>query len=429
MTAIDRAEIEFDQHTPGYRAAFPEISHEVRAVCPVAWSTNHGGYWVVSGHDQLTTMSKRADLLSNEHDIDGSRRGYQGISIPESPGVTAGFLEMDPPEQLEYRKALNSFLSPAAITRWAPLVEELTVACIDEVIEDGKIDFVDDLANIVPAVLTMAMLGLPLSDWVVYCEPAHAAVYTPKSSPDWPRVEQQTIRMVERLGECVTQARERPRPGMIHALIDAEVQGQSLPDAGIISTVFLLIGGGFDTTTSLLASSLRWLDGRPVERGRLLTETGLIDTATEELLRYFTPAQGGGRTVTTDCEMAGFSFNEGDRVFLSYAMCNHDPTVFSDPDEIKLDRMPNRHAAFGMGVHRCIGSNLARQGFKAMLREVLTRMPDYRIDEPSVAQYESIGIINGYQHMPATFTPGERRGDSLADVMARWQDQLEAESI
>ena len=118
MSPQERVSVDFDQHTPQYRATFPEISHEVRSKCPVAWSTNHGGYWVVSGHDQLTTMSKRADLLSNEHDIDGTRRGYQGISIPEIPGATSGFLEMDPPEQLEYRHALNTFLSPAAVVRW-----------------------------------------------------------------------------------------------------------------------------------------------------------------------------------------------------------------------------------------------------------------------------------------------------------------------
>jgi cytochrome P450 len=428
MSAPDRVEVDFDQHTPEYKATFPAVSHEVRGKCPVAWSTNHGGYWVVSGHDELSVMSKRHDVLSNEHDIDGTRRGYDGISIPPTPGVMAGFLEMDPPEQLEYRHLLNSFLAPAAVQAWEPLIKDFTRACIDEVIETGRIDFVDDLANIVPAVLTMAMLGLPLEDWVVYCEPAHASIYTPKSSPDWPRVQDQTLLMVSRLAECVAAARTKSRPGMIKALIDGEIAGQPLPDAGIIGTVFLLIGGGFDTTTSLLASSLDWLGTRDDERQRLLHEPGLIDTATEEFLRYFTPAQGGGRTVMSDCTMAGFDFAENDRVFLSYAMCNHDPAVFPEPHEIQLDRFPNRHAAFGLGVHRCIGSNLARLGFKIMLTEVLQRMADFRIVRAGVDQYESIGIINGYQHMPATFTPARRVGPSLAETMTTWQARLDAEA-
>lgn len=428
MSTTERVVVDFDQHTPRYRAEYPGISHQVRGQCPVAWSPNHGGYWVVSGHAQLTEMSKRADLLSNEHDIDGTRRGYQGISIPPSPGVMAGFLEMDPPEQLEYRRVLNPFLAPAAIGRWKPLVEDFSRACIDEAIESGHIDFVDHLANVVPAVLTMAMLGLPLADWEIYCEPTHAAVYTPKNSPDWPRVEQQTFAMVNRLAESVAAARVAPRPGMLGALVGADVMGQPLPDSGVIYTVFLLIGGGFDTTTSLLASSLDWLDGHAAERQRLLNEPGLIDTATEEFLRFFTPAQGGGRTITQDCEMAGFEFGERDRVFLSYAMCNHDPAVFPNPDEIVLDRMPNRHAAFGLGVHRCIGSNLARSGFKIMMSEVLSRLPDYRIEQSGVTKYESIGIINGYQHLPATFTPGRRIGPPLAEVMERWQSELDAEA-
>jgi cytochrome P450 len=428
MSSTDRVVVDFDQHTPDYRAAFPAISHDVRGKCPVAWSPNHGGYWVVSGHAQLSEFSKRADLLSNEHDIDGTRRGFEGISIPPSPGVMAGFLEMDPPEQLEYRRVLNPFLAPVAIDQWKPLVADFARACIDEVIESGRIDFVDDLANIVPAVLTMAMLGLPLADWEIYCEPTHALVYTPKSSPDWPRVEAQTMRMVGRLAEGVAAARMSSRPGMIRALVEADVMGQPLPDAGIIGTVFLLIGGGFDTTTSLLASSLDWLGSRDAERTRLLVENGLIDTATEEFLRFYTPAQGGGRTITADCEMGGFSFAERDRVFLSYAMCNHDPAVFPDPDEIVLDRFPNRHAAFGLGVHRCIGSNLARAGFKTMLSEVLGRLGDYRIDASGVEQYESIGIINGYKHLPATFTPGRRLGSSLAETMVSWQERLDAEA-
>jgi cytochrome P450 len=427
MSVADRVEIDFDQHTPEYRASFPGISQEVRAKCPVAWSTNHGGYWVVSGHRELSELSKRADLLSNEHDLDGTRRGYDGISIPPAEGVQAGFLEMDPPEQLEYRRVLNPFLAPAAVVNWQPLLTDFTRACIDEAIQSGRIDFVDDLANVVPAVLTMAMLGLPLADWDIYCEPTHALVYTPKSSPDWPRVNDMTLRMVGRLAECVAEARVTSRPGMIRALIEADVAGRPLPDAGIISTIFLLIGGGFDTTTSLLASSLGWLDDHVGERRRLLEEPGLINTATEEFLRFYTPAQGGGRTITQDCEAAGHRFSERDRIFLSYAMCNHDPDVFPDPDEIVLDRFPNRHAAFGLGVHRCIGSNIARVGFKTLLREVLRRLPDYRIDRDGVVQYESIGIINGYKHLPATFTPGRPEGPSLQEVMDRWQARLDAE--
>ena len=427
MATDERVVVEFDQHTPEYRETYPAKAHELREQCPVAWSTKHDGFWIVTGHDALSALSKRPDLLSSDHDPDGERNGYEGISIPARGSTRGGFIEMDPPEQSEYRRILNPFLSPTAVKVWDPFIEDFTRACIDDVIESGRLDFVDDFANIVPAVLTMAMLGLPLSDWEIYCEPAHMQVYTPPDSPNFDHMMEVTFRMVERLAEYVQIRKTEPRPGMISALLNAKVMGEFLPDDGIIGTVSLLIGGGFDTTTSLLAGSLNWLDTHPVERARLVDDADLMNSATEEFLRHFTPAQGGGRTITQDCEVGGFEFAEGDRVFLSFAMCNHDPAAFPDPDEIVLDRFPNPHAAFGLGVHRCIGSNLARLGFKHMLRECLRRMADYRVDQAGAVQYESIGVINGFKHLPATFTPGRREGPPLAEVMSTWQARLDAE--
>jgi cytochrome P450 len=331
---------------------------------------------------------------------------------------------MDPPEQLEYRRVLNPYLSPAAVERWRPMVHELTHACIDEVVESGRLDFVDDVANIVPAVLTMGMLGFPLADWVVYCEPAHALVYTPPRSPDFPRVLDLTLIMAGHLADEMAKARTSPRPGMLKALIDAQAAGATFVDDDILGTLTLLIGGGFDTTTSLTSHALTWLDTHPDQRPRLLEDTGLLDTATEEFVRYVTPAQGGGRTITQDCEIGGHTFRAGDRVWMGYALANHDPAAFDGPDEVTLDRFPNRHAGFGLGVHRCIGSNLARMSFKTMLTAVLERLPDYRLVPGEAVRYEDIGTINGYKHLPATFSPGIRRGKPLAQVIAGWEAEL-----
>src|SRR5581483_5997671 len=130
---------------------------------------------------EVFELARSADVLSNDHDVNGERRGYKGVTIP-APKVSTirgGFLEMDPPEQRYYRQLLNPYLSPAAVSRWIPVIDELVRACLDDKIEGGEIDFVDDLANVVPAVLTLAMLGIPLKNWTIYCEPAHAGVYTP----------------------------------------------------------------------------------------------------------------------------------------------------------------------------------------------------------------------------------------------------------
>ncbi len=428
MTTDDRVVVDFDQHSPDYRAGYPQISHALRSRCPAAWSDRYGGYWVITGRDLIGEMAKHPDLFSNDHDPLGVRTGYEGVAIPSPVGSTTrgGFLEMDPPEQLEYRRVLNPFLSPTAVERWRPMVTELSRACLDDVRESGRIDFVDDLANIVPAVLTMAMLGTPLLDWVVYCEPAHAMVYTPPHSPDFRRVIEGTMRMSQRLAEEIERTRVRPRRGMIKALLDAQAEGAAFDDGDILGTLTLLIGGGFDTTTALTAHALDWLDPRPEERDRLRNDSTLLDTATEEFVRYATPAQGGGRTVTRDCEVAGRHFGAGERVWMAYGASNHDPDAFDNPDEIVLDRFPNRHAAFGLGVHRCIGSNLARMTFKAMVGQVLADVPDYACVRDGIVRYEDIGVINGYRHLPAMYAPRDRRGESLSAVIERWQASLDA---
>ena len=277
-------------------------------------------------------------------------------------------------------------------------------------------------------------MGLPLVEWTIYCEPAHASVYTPPESPEMARVIEGAIAMGTRLAESIVEIRSNPRPGMINALVEGAVCGEPISDNDIRDTLGLLIGGGFDTTTSLTAHALEWLSENPAERDRLRGDLpGLIDSATEEFLRFYTPAPGDGRTVTRDYQLSGKTLQEGDRLWLSWAMANRDPSVFPDPDHIKIDRKHNRHTSFGLGLHRCIGSNVARAVFKTMLTGVLQRMPDYTCDPTGAVHYDTIGVINGMKHLPATFTPGQRQGDSLDNTIARWQtiidDQRLAEPV
>jgi cytochrome P450 len=410
----------YDRHAPDYRDHFEEITEDLHGQCPVAWTETYGGHWVASGHQEVFDIARRADVLSNDNDVEGVKRGYRGISIPPAEGqrFRGGFLEMDPPEQRHYRQALNPYLSPAAVARWTPFVDELVRASLDEKIESGAIDFVDDLANIVPAVLTLAMMGLPLKDWQIYCEPAHAGVYTPPDSPDMPRVREQSIEMAMRMYQETLVIRDNPRPGLIDALIHANINGEAPSDPEIVGVLGLLIGGGFDTTTALTAHTLEYLSEHPGERERLSREREtLLDSATEEFLRFYTPAPGDGRTFSADCEIAGASFREGERLWISWAMANRDAEVFPIPNTIDMERKGNRHTSFGLGIHRCIGSNMARMTFKRMLVAVLDRMPDYVCDPAGAVHYQTIGVIQGMQHLPATFTPGPRLGRSLDETL------------
>jgi cytochrome P450 len=414
----------FDRHTPDYRDRFEAITREMHAACPMAWSDSYDGHWVAAGAAQVFELARSAEYLSNDHDVNNERRGYKGIQIPSDDNmkVRGGFLEMDPPEQRQYRQLLNPYLSPAAVSRWIPVADELTRACLDEKIESGRIDFVDDLANVVPAVLTLAMMGIPLANWTIYCEPAHASVYTPPNSPEMPAVRQRLMEMFQDMYTQLQQIRQHRRPGLVDALARAEINGKTPDDFELLGVMGLLIGGGFDTTTALTAHALEWLSQHPAERERLSRERDeLLDSAAEEFLRYYTPAPGDARTISADCEIVGLNFAEGERLWLSWAMANRDPSLFPDPDRIDLARTGNRHFSFGLGIHRCIGSNLARMVFKHMVTAVLDRLPDYQCDPDGAVHYESIGVINGMRHLPATFTPGGRLGASLDETIEKLQ--------
>jgi cytochrome P450 len=426
MTEARKSEREytFDRHGEEYRVNFEALAQEMQSKCPVAWNSTYGGHWFAAGNKHVFEIARNSDVLSNDNDVHDERRGYRGISIPPTTSRDArgGFLEMDPPEQRYYRQALNPYLSPAAVERWKPFVQEVTRATLDEVIETGRLDFVDDLANIVPAVLTLAMMGLPIADWPLYADIAHKQVYTKPDDPDMATVRAESRAMFGRLAAAVVEIRETPRPGLIDALVNLSFDGERPTDFDLTGVLSLLIGCGFDTTTALTAHSLEWLAEHPDERERLSRERdSLLDPATEEFLRYYAPAPGDGRTFSKDCEILGTEFREGERLYLSWSMANRDPEVFPEPNKVVLERSGNRHSSFGLGIHRCIGSNMARMTFKQMLTAVLDRMPDYVCDKVGAVHYDTVGVINGMKHLPATFMPGPRTGKGLDETLADLQ--------
>ncbi|MFN8033334.1 MAG: cytochrome P450 [Mycobacterium sp.] len=413
---------DFDRHSPDYRFRHQEITEELHQRCPIAWSDTYEGHWVASSSHAVFELA-RCPHISNDHDVKRERRGYQGITIPHRDvPIRGGMLEMDAPEHRWYRTALNPYLSPAAVKRWEPLIGEVVRASIDEKIETGRIDFVDDLANVVPAVLTLAMLGIPLKKWALYSEPMHASIYTPEYSPEMPAVMETYFAMGMDLMNQVNEIKAHPRPGLINALLQMRIDGVPPPEDELLGMLNLLIGGGFDTTTALTAHALEWLGENPEERERLSRERDtLLDPATEEFLRFYTPAPGDGRTFSADVELDGIQFKEGERLYISWSMANRDPAVFSEPNQIILDRKGNRHFSFGLGAHRCIGSNVGRTVFKAMLTAVLDRMPDYACDPEGTVHYETIGVIQGMRHLPATFSPGPKLGPGLDDTLDKLQ--------
>jgi cytochrome P450 len=271
-------------------------------------------------------------------------------------------------------------------------------------------DLVLDLANPVPAVLTMHLVGLPLDDWRDYADVFHATIAYRPGHPAFDRAVANIPAMLTRLGAEAAARRTAPGDDLLSALVTAEVDGRPLTGDEVRSVLWNLVGGGLDTTTSLTALSLLHLDEHPRLRRRLVERPELLATATDEFLRFFSVNETLTRTVARDAELGGQRLGRGDHLMLSWLSANRDAAVFERPDEVVLDRAPNPHLAFGVGRHRCIGMHLARTLFQVMVTEVLARIPDYAVDRDATVLYAGNPELNGVVHMPATFAPGARLG-------------------
>ncbi|MEO3787549.1 cytochrome P450 [Actinocorallia sp. B10E7] len=404
MTAQD-----FDHHSTHYAENWREINAELRATCPVARSEAHGGFWVVSRYDDVSTVVHDDTTFSSYQELpDGS---HLGVTVPVT-AIRQVPIEMDPPEFHTYRKLLTPWFSPGKAEQWRPYLEEAVTFCVDRVIESGTADFMSDIAGPVPAILTLKLLGLPTDDWQKFSAAVHASIHSVPGTPENDAAVAQIMALMGQVQEAVVQRRAEPADDLISALVHSEVDGAPLSDQRLMEMISLVIYGGIDTTSALTGSVLEWLARHPEERARLRENPELIPQATEEFLRYFSPVQALSRTATRACELGGQQIKAGDQVLMSWSSANFDETMFDRPDEVVLDRFPNRHQAFGLGIHRCLGSNLARVEFGVILQEVLRRMPDYTI-EASAGRYSTIGVVNGWATLPATFTPGTREGSGV----------------
>jgi len=285
-------------------------------------------------------------------------------------------------------------------------MQEIVTQCIDRFIERGSADFIHDLAIPVATLATLDFVGLPLERADYYGDMMHRVVFTDKESAEYPALVESLKELFAELRVLVVQRRAKPQNDVISSLIEATVAGRKFDDGEIAELSYVLLNGGVDTSTSLSAQILLYLQRNPAEKALVLADRKLLQSAIEEWLRFFTPSLGTSRTVTTERTLSGCPLHRGDRVWLALASANRDSEEFAQPDDVILDRHPNRHVAFGWGVHRCIGMHFARQEMELIVREVCKRLPDYHIDEAAIVPYTDIGIIQGVDRMPARFTPG-----------------------
>lgn len=404
-----RPRVEFDHHSPEFARDPVGAYRSIAKTCPVAWTDAHGGYWVPTTYSDIWSIARDDQTFSS------ARTSYGGegtaFIIPKRPGAVQLPIELDPPESVPYRRLLNPILTRAAVEELQPVIRSITTDTIDRFIERGSCDLVLDLANPVPAQVTLEWLGFGTTDWERFSLPLHDIFASPPGSERLRRGEEGLGYVHERIRQLIADRRRAPADDIVSYLVAGMIGDRPITDEELQSMIFLVILGGVDTTTSLTGQALVYLAQNPDARASLAADPSLRETATEEFLRVFAPSQSMARTVMADTELGGCRLSRGDRILLPWVAANFDPEAFPEPERVQLDRMPNRHTSFGVGVHRCAGSHLARAMFSEMLDQVLRRLPDYIVDEGALVAYPSRGNQTGWDSVPATFTPGPRAGD------------------
>jgi cytochrome P450 len=405
--------VDFDHHSDEFNLNELKINAELRRRCPVAWNENYGGFWFVTSYDAVARIARDGDTFAHKYEPNAADGvDYQGeLGVPRPEGQPAlGIGEVDGPYHQALRRALAPFFSPGAVQKMRPFMEQSVHWFLDQRICDGHMDLVLDYASPVPAILTMRLMGLPDDNWQLYANLFHSVMAVPEDSDEYANAIAEVPAMMNGVLQFAATRRAEPRDDLTSFLVRLEFDGKRLDDAQLLDILWNLIAGGVDTTTSQTALTLLHLGTHPDLRQQLIDHPELHGSATDEFLRYFSVNQQLSRTVTRDVALGGQHLRRNDRVVISWLAANHDEQEFERADEIVLDRAPNRHVAFGLGPHRCIGSHLARLMSEVMVKAVLDRIPDYQVDVGGVYEYLGNPSMTGLGTLPVTFTPGVKRG-------------------
>lgn len=407
--------VDFDHHSDAFNLNELAVNADLRQRCPVAWNENYGGFWFLSSYAAVSQTARDGDTFAHKYEPDADDGvDYQGeMGVPRPNGQPAlGIGEVDGPYHQALRHALAPFFSPGAVEKLKPFMEQSAHWFLDQHIADGHLDLVLDYASPVPAILTMKLIGLACDNWHLYANLFHSVMAVSQDSAEYAAAIAQVPAMMQDVLEFASNRRADPREDLTSFLVQFEFDGRRLTDEQLLNILWNLIGGGVDTTTSQTALTLLHLGTHPDIRQQLIDRPELYRTATDEFLRYFSVNQTLSRTVTHDVVLAGQRLRRNDRVVISWLSANHDENEFDRPDEIILDRSPNRHVAFGLGPHRCIGSHLARLMSGVMVKAVLDRIPDYAVDVENVHQYLGNPSMTGLGNLPVTFSPSVSRKTS-----------------
>ena len=380
---------DFDHTDEAWVADPYPIWDDLRERCPVAHTDRYGGAWLPTRHADVAAVAADHDHFTSRSII--VTEGRPGELAPPAPIGIAPPISSDPPFHQLARRLLLPAFSPKAVAQLEGFTRNLCNRLLDEM---GDVDHIDgsvDYAEHIPVGVIAKMLGFPPEDGDTFRSFVHLIL----EEVDLPFEER--IAKFGPVEEYVTAQVEdhlaNPRDDLTTYLLNAEIAGQPLEARHVFGTAVLLLGAGIDTTWSAIGASLWHLAQHDEDRRRLAADPSLLPVAIEELLRAYAPVTMA-RLVTEDFEFQGCPMKRDDWVLLSFPSANRDPEFFERADEVVIDREVNRHAAFGLGIHRCVGSNLARMELRVALECFLARFPEFSLADPAAVTW-SRGQVRG----------------------------------
>jgi cytochrome P450 len=383
---------DFSHLEPEWAADPYPIQDELRQRCPIAHTERFGGGWLPTSYEDVAAIAYDTERFSSRAIIMSNFRPPRELApMGGSPPISS-----DPPFHHHARKLLLPAFTKRAVAKHEPATRAFCHSVIDAFAGRDVVDAAHDYAQHIPMRVIADMLGFPPEDGPRFREFVENALEGVNLPPD------ERIARMEKLFEYLfAQIRDHvdnPREDLTTYLVNAELGGQKLDPFHVAGTMALLLIAGIDTTWSAIGASLWHLAKTPDDRERLVAEPGLLPTAMEEFLRAYAPVTMA-RLVKDDLHWNGVDMQADDWVLLSFPAANRDPAQFDRADQVVIDREVNRHAAFGLGVHRCVGSHLARMELRVALEVWLERIPDFTLEDPSAVTW-SAGQVRGPRTLP-----------------------------
>ena len=381
----------FDHISPSLGAGLTESMARMRTVCPVTHSDQYGGFWVATKYRDVSRIAQDWETFSSA----------QGVAMPRAEGGLRSIPEeIDPPLQRVYKRLINRYLTLAAVKEWEAPTRTLASRLIDSFIDKGHCDFMADFARPYPSLSFFEFtLNAPSDDI------ERLAYMSWKTTiPNDPEAAESRAGLANWISEFVEQRRTQPPKGdVVDGVLDADIEGRPITHDEVVGIILLLILGGLETTTGALGHMMIRFSRQPEIQTLLRDRPELIPSGVEELLRLDGPFIAITRTATRDVEIGSRQIKKGDKVIIYWASADRDEEEFPEAERFDLGRLSNRHLAFGLGPHRCAGSNLARMNLRIALEELLGRLDHIELQNGADIRYHSI-FNRAPLAVPLTFT-------------------------